>query len=967
MVDIHSIRFRFITLMVLIISLSLGAFAAWNHVVNRDERQAELDAQLDNISARLAASLQVAVWEFNHPQVANIVRSEMTAPYVVGILVTYGRERSFGLGKVGGELVRIQTPVQADIVRHVKIQAHDGAIQRDLGVATIYATQRLIQQGLQRDLRRTILQMIGLNLVTVSILYLALSGVVLRPLARVRQALARIAASDADLSLRLPEDRTTEFRLVSQNFNRYADKLERLLGGTLDVVHRSIESISDGDLDQPIELQPNNAGSVLSRLSQMRGNLRTMSDEQARIAAELRRANHLANQALELTQSGQWYIDCADMRLLHSSERNALLCGEAPGPPDWVYDLEAEFWNRIEAADTDMAAAVRRSLLDALADRTATVDVTYRYRRPADGRVIWIHTLAHVERDAAGLATHVYGVNQDVTAIKQAETAILRAMQAAEDANQSKSDFLANMSHEIRTPMNAIIGMSNLALNTQGLTSRQRNYIEKVNLSAVNLLGILNDILDFSKIEAGKMTIESAGFQLEDVMSHLAGVMCPKADEKNIELLFDIAQDVPMSLIGDSLRLGQVLLNLVGNALKFTSHGEIVVGVAVDGSERRPDAPPDEVTLRFRVKDTGIGMSPDTLGALFQAFTQADTSTSRKYGGTGLGLTISRTLTELMGGRIWAESVPGHGSQFHFTVRLRRQAQRERQAPRRLPGEAHALRVLVVDDNESAREIIAGLILSLGAQVETVASAAGAIAAAARACAIGRPHDLVLMDWMMPDIDGIAAARLLRQQPGLSEVRIVLVTAYGRIDALQAASPAAPDIEDVLCKPVSASSLYEILARAAGADAVHEQRGAHAGNRQPLPDVAPLRGARVLLVEDNEINRELAIDLLGNAGLVVDVACDGREAIDKLDGGSYDGVLMDCQMPIMDGYAATALLRLDPRFATLPVIAMTANAMTKDVDAALKAGMNDHVAKPLDVARLFTVLLKWLARERHVH
>jgi signal transduction histidine kinase/DNA-binding response OmpR family regulator/HAMP domain-containing protein len=959
MSSLHSIRFRFIALMMVIISVGLSTFAAWNLEATGSERRVEQQRRLDAVGNRLRTSLSVAVWEYNREQIRQIVDSEMSAPDIVAILVTYGKDKAYGVrGSADGVLRPIEAAVPADSVRRLPIRMLDVAVLRDVGEVSVFATQRLIIEGLRRDLLRNILEIVALNLATVAILYLALGTVVLRPLERIRQALQRLVGNEVDLALRLPEDRTTEFNAVSGEFNAYLDKLECLMGGSLDIVHSSIGKIAAGDLDAPIEVGTSDPGSVLERLAVMRGNLRSLSDEHARAAAELRRLNQLANQALELTKSGEWRIDCADMSVIFSSERNAQICGEDARPGDWIY-LAEEFWQRVDAADTVLAAAARRGLREALRGTGDTFDATYCYERPLDSRVVWIHTFGHIERDAQGRASWISGVNQDVTALKLAELAIVKAREAAEEASAAKSDFLANMSHEIRTPMNAIIGMSSLALNTD-LNPRQRNYVSKVNLSAVNLLGIINDILDFSKIEAGKMTIEIAPFQLDDVLTNLAATVGPKADGHGIELLFDIDPSLPTALIGDSLRLGQVLLNLVGNALKFTSRGEIIVGARLDASAETAGG---EELLHFWVRDTGIGISEANQAGLFQAFSQADTSTSRKYGGTGLGLTISRTLAELMGGLMWVESRLGEGSRFHFTIRVRRQASRDRSAVVMPRDSFQRMSVLVIDDNASARDILSTMVAAFGAQVETTDDGSSAARMVAEARRLGRPYDLLLLDWMMPGLDGIGTIALLDAHVDRPMPRIVLVTAYSAGDPQAAAGGLSHRISEVLTKPVSASSLHDVLVRTLdiGPGALDAIAPAARNGAEPV-DLALLSGARVLLVEDNDINQELALELLTNVGLVVDVAGDGREALEMIDRRGYDCVLMDCQMPVMDGYEATVRIRRDPRFASLPVIALTANAMKRDIDRATEVGMNDHIAKPMDISILYAVLMKWIAR-----
>lgn len=547
-----------------------------------------------------------------------------------------------------------------------------------------------------------------------------------------------------------------------------------------------------------------------------------------------------------------------------------------------------------------------------------------------------------------GAAMHYEGAMADITETKKRQLAE-KQQRMAEASTEAKSLFLANMSHEIRTPMNAIIGFTDLALG-RNKDLQLTNYLQKIRMASSNLLGIINDILDFSKIEAGKLEIENIPFSLKEVLTNLNDIVSVNVEAKNLMLNIIVDEDIPDQLIGDPLRIGQVLLNLTNNAVKFTTEGSVTVELELVSMNKQDMS----INLSGHIIDTGIGIPETQLKTLFSSFTQADDSTTRRFGGTGLGLSISKQLVEMMGGEVSAESEPGKGSTFSFTIACKLQDRRQRTNPhftyRQLP-----LNVLVVDDQKESRELIEKVLVSLGHHVTCVSNANETLIELKEKQDQGLPYDMLMADWLMPEIDGISCCQMIKDDPDISNPRMILITGYDQSEAKEKVKKAG--IDAYMLKPLRVAELSKVI------DEIFKDRRVNPQTQSPTPSVFNFEGLKVLLVEDVKMNQELATEILAKKQILVSIANNGKEGVEAVNNTTFDIVLMDMQMPIMDGCQATEEIRTFNR--NLPIVAMTANAMTGDKNKCLESGMNDYITKPINPDEMFKAIAKWVSHSRN--
>jgi PAS domain S-box-containing protein len=924
----QNVVFRLGAGIVLAVALSTGVYTTYVMQTLREEASARLRERVERQASVLSQALARPLFDINSAAVSSVVDSLGATPEVLmlHVLAPNGVVLA-ALGGAGDE------PGMVRVKRQIDYQ--DSGRRYHVGSIELAFSRRQIDEDLRRQMEQTVLANFILSLAIVGCVLLV-GRRMTQPFADIQEALEKLARGETDIYLS-GIGRRDQIGRLSSAVRSFRDTLNRL---------RRAEQVTNG---------------LLREKSTIEQQLRELNEDlEQKIAARTRELLDSIRVARDSQEKLQAIVDTA-LDAVVRMDRQGRIVG-------WNTQAEKIFgWQRDEVLGLDLDQCIvperhRAAHRNGLAryERSGVGGVldsrieTYALRR--DGTEFPIELAITRVQLAASLDYEFCSFIRDISERREREQSLVAANVRAEAANVAKSEFLANMSHEIRTPMSAIIGMAYLALRTE-LSPKQQDYVGKIHRAALSLLGIINDILDFSKIEAGKLDVEHIPFCLDEVLANVASVTSQKAADKQLEYLFHVPHTIPRMLVGDPLRLGQVLINLVNNAVKFTPAGELELSCTrIDAATALQK---ERVTLRFAVRDTGIGMSEQQQAKLFRAFHQANGSTTREYGGTGLGLSISQQLVGLMGGQIVVRSSPGKGATFHFDLAFPLSGEPERVAV--APPELDGARLLLVDDSEVARDIMCEALQALPLRVDTAASGLEAEAALLAADAGGDPYRVVLTDWQMPGMDGITLARRIAGNPSLRhQPSTVLVTAFGREEVQQEAESAG--IRGFLCKPIGQSALVDTLvALFAPPRAPH----AHGRGRSKSGDAGDCV-ARVLLVEDNLVNQQIALELLQARHIAVDVAATGREALDRLhDGGpqAYDLVLMDLEMPQLDGHAATIELRKDARFDRLPVIAMTAHALAEIRERCLREGMQDYVSKPVEPEKLYATLARWIGSQ----
>jgi PAS domain S-box-containing protein len=893
----------------LAVALSTAAYTTYAVRTLHAEAELQLQERSERLVTVLSQALARPLFDINGAAITSVVDAMRGTPEVLTlrVLAPNGSELAgFGTGRFD--------PAKA-IVIHRDIGFQDGARNYMVGAIDLTYSRREADEALQRQLLHALTVNLLLALTIVGSIFLVARKTV-RPFGDIQVSLEKLAQGKTDIRLS-GIGRADQVGRLSIAVRSFRDTLTRLRYAESEL--REL----NGDLETKID----------SRTAELKRTIGAARDSERKLRAIVDTA---LDAVVNMDRHGRVVGWNRQAELIFGYERDEALGQQLDIliiPPRYRADHRK-----------GMARYLAGESPGEVLDRRIEVEALH-----ADGTEFPIElSITRIDLDADQF--EFCGFIRDISERREREQKLVAANVRAEAANIAKSEFLANMSHEIRTPMSAIIGMAYLALRTD-LNTKQYDYVSKIHRAALALLGIINDILDFSKIEAGRLEVEQIPFLLDDVLANVASVTSQRAAEKQLEYLFNVPPSIPRCLVGDPLRLGQVLINLVNNAVKFTPQGELELcctqlPAPVQGTDD------GRVALRFSVRDTGIGMPEEQMGKLFRAFNQADGSTSRQFGGTGLGLSISQQLVRLMGGTITVRSEEGRGSVFSFDLEFGLSGQPER--PAVVPAALNDARVLLVDDSPVALEVLGEAARALPLRVSTASSGAEALAGVLEAEAAGDPYALVLTDWQMPGMDGIELARRVAAAPIGRKPGMVLLTAFGREEVQREAEEAG--FIGYLFKPIGQSMLVDTLV---ALFAPPQRRGG------PVePGRLDMTG-RVLLVEDNPVNQQIAAELMAIQGIAVEFAGHGREALERLaqvGPGHYDLVLMDLEMPALDGHETTLELRRDRRFDGLPIIAMTAHALADVRDRCLAEGMQDYVTKPIDPDMLYATLARWLGR-----